>query len=186
MKLHLGCGNTHIDGFVNIDIQRTPATDVVGDIKFLTGIQNDSVDLIYSCNVIEHFKKTEIYSVLRRWYEVLKPGGILRLSTPDLEAVFKYYNKTKDLEGIYDTLYGGQKNEFSFHYWGWDFKTLKKDLEKNNFKNVRRYDRTKTEHANVQDWSLNYLPQYNNKREIIFYGKWIKGINIALNVECDK
>jgi len=186
VKLHLGCGNTRIPGFVNVDMVKTPAVDMQADIKFLSGIDNDSVDLIYTCNTIEHLSRYEIGSTLKRWYKILKPGGILRVSVPDLEAVFKYYNKTKDLMGIYNTLYGGQKNEFGFHHWGWDFKTLKRDLEKIGFKDVRRYDRRKTEHADVQDWSLNFLPQIDSRGYFIHYGKWIKGLNIALNVECDK
>lgn len=186
MKLHLGCGNTHIDGFLNIDLADTPAVDIRGDIRYLTDIPNNSAELIYACNVIEHIKRFEIYPTLRRWYEVLRPDGILRISTPDLEAVFKYYNKTKDLKGIYNTLYGGQKKEYSFHYHGWDFETLKSDLEKNGFRDVRRYDRSKTEHANVQDWSENYLPQIDKRGFWLYYGKWIKGINIALNVEALK
>lgn len=184
--LHLGCGNTHIPGFLNMDIKKTFATDIEGDIRFLTGFDNNSVDLIYACNVIEHFGKLEFPGVFKKWYSILKPKGILRLSTPNLEAVFKYYEKTKDLEGCYSTLYGGQKNEFSFHKWGWDYKILKKNLETVGFKNVHRYDRSKTEHASVQDWSLNFLPQYDRKGHLIYYGKWIKGINIALNVECNK
>ncbi len=186
LKLHLGCGNTHIPGFLNMDIKKTHATDIEGDIRFLTGFDNNSVDLIFASNVIEHFGKLELSGLFNRWYDVLKPEGILRLSTPDLEAVFKYYEQTKDLVGCYDTLYGGQANEFSFHKWGWDFETLRKNLETVGFKNIHRYDRSKTEHADIQDWSLNFLPQYDSKKKFIYYGEWIKGINIALNVECNK
>src|SRR4030043_1729163 len=35
MKLHLGCGNNHKDGFVNIDWRKTGATDIVCDIRKL-------------------------------------------------------------------------------------------------------------------------------------------------------
>lgn len=184
--LHLGCSDTKIPGFVNIDIVETPATDWVCDIRFLSHVEDNSVDLIYACNVLEHIGKTEFYSVLKRWCAVLKPEGILRLSVPNLEAVFKYYVETGDMEGIYSSVYGGQKTEYDCHRWGWDFKTLKKDLTKCGYRDVRYYDRDKTEHAHIRDWSENYLPQLMNDRITIYYTEWKKGTNIALNVEATK
>ena len=35
MKLHLGCGNRKINGFVNIDIQESPAVDLIDNIMEL-------------------------------------------------------------------------------------------------------------------------------------------------------
>ena len=54
MKLHLGCGDRRINGFINIDIQNSPAVDVVADIMDLPYEEN-TVDVIYSCCMLEHF-----------------------------------------------------------------------------------------------------------------------------------
>lgn len=186
IKLHVGCGNVRINGYINVDLVHSPAVDVLNDVRTLDGIYADSIDVIYACNVLEHFKRFEYPIVLQRWLGVLKKGGILRLSVPDFEALCKYYMKTKDLDGIYPAIFSCQGKQFSFHYWGWDFDTLKRDLELVGFKKVKRYDRTKTEHADVRDWSLNYLPRFDKDNNILPDEEWFKGTPIALNVEAEK
>ena len=99
MKLHLACGNRKIPDFVNIDIQQTLATDMVTDITKLPYKKN-SIDLIYSCCAIEHFgknsnlsffRKTSWIDALAHWFDVLKPGGHIYISTMNFEAVCKEY-----------------------------------------------------------------------------------------------
>ena len=133
MKLHLGCGNKKIKGFINIDIRSLPEVDLVDNISELNNIKNDSVDLIYACHVLEHFGRDEYMKVLKRWYEVLNDGGTLRIAVPDFEQVVEYYNKHKDLSKLIGLLYGGQTYAHNFHYCGWDFQSLQNDLKSLGF-----------------------------------------------------
>lgn len=41
---------------------------------------DDSVELIYACHVIEYFDRIEVLDVLHEWRQVLKSGGFLRLA----------------------------------------------------------------------------------------------------------
>jgi ubiquinone/menaquinone biosynthesis C-methylase UbiE len=134
MKLHLGCGTKKIGGYVNIDIRPDVNPDLIDDISKLNNIPNESVDVIYACHVLEHFGRYEFMDVLKRWFEVLKKGGILRLSVPDFEKVNEYYNETKDLSKLIGFLYGGQTYKENFHYYTWDFNSLQKDLKSINFR----------------------------------------------------
>ena len=59
MKLHLGCGKRHIPGFVHIDAVDYAHVDHVATIDNLGFIGDDSVDLIYNCHVLEHFRRRE-------------------------------------------------------------------------------------------------------------------------------
>ena len=186
LKLHLGCGDTHIDGFINIDVNYLPNVDLVDNVRHLRKFEKNSVDLIYTSNVLEHLGRWEYKPALQRWYELLKKGGVLRISVPDFEAICEYYIETKDLETLYPALYAGQDSPQNFHYWCWDFETLKKDLESVGFTNVKRYDRNKTEHAHVRDWSLNYMPYRDEHNNILPDEEWFKGKFIALNVEAEK
>jgi predicted SAM-dependent methyltransferase len=186
VKLHLGCGNVHIDGFINIDANYLPAVDIVDNARHLRKFEENSVDLIYASNVLEHLGRWEFMPALERWYAILKKGGILRVSVPDFEALCEYYLETKDLRTMYCALYGGQDNPGNCHYLCWDFETLKNDLRTAGFVNVRRYDRNKTEHAHVRDWSLNYMPYRNKKNKILPDKEWFKGKFVALNVEAVK
>ena len=140
-KLHLGAGNIRIDGFTNVDIVDSPSVDVIDDVITLKKFKRNSVDLIYSCNVLEHLGRFKYKLALKRWYQLLKEGGMLRLSVPNFEAICEYYTKTKDLDTIYCALYAGQDKPYNFHYWCWDFKTLKRDLEEIGFKDIKLFDR---------------------------------------------
>lgn len=158
MKLHLGCGSVHIDGYINIDTRYQPAVDKVDNIKFLRSFKNESVDVIYACAVLEHFSRWENKDVMKRWYEILKPGGILRVSVPGWEELISHYIQHKDLNILIGMLYGGQDYNENFHHYIWDFKSMKNDLEFVGFKSVHKYDWRQTEHAHVDDFSQSYLP----------------------------
>ena len=72
MKLHLGCGNRKINGFVNIDIQESPAVDLIANIMELPYKEN-SIDTIYSCCMLEHFGRNNNLRFFRNtcWKDVL-------------------------------------------------------------------------------------------------------------------
>ena len=184
MKLHLGCYHRKIHGFVNVDIRQDVDPDLVDDAFKLTKITNNSVDLIYTCHMLEHASRTDAYKAMYRWWEVLKPEGILRVSVPDLEALFKYYLETGDMAAIENLLYGSQKHEFDFHYTGWTESTLTKDLKTVGFKSVKRYDWRNTEHFYIDDYSQSYLPKisYSTRRP----GGVIGGTLVSLNMEATK
>ena len=127
IKLHLGCGTKRIEGFTNVDVRELPSVDLVGDISTLRNVVDSSVDLIYACHVLEHFGRHDYMGVLRRWHQVIKKGGTLRLSVPDFGEVVKYYNKHQDMSKLMGFLYGGQTYEQNYHYCAWDFNSLQND-----------------------------------------------------------
>ena len=65
MKLHLGCGNRRIDGFVNIDVMESDAVDLTSDVMKLPYEEN-SVDLIYGCSMLEHFGRNNRMNFFRK------------------------------------------------------------------------------------------------------------------------
>tara|TARA_R110000824_G_scaffold310579_1_gene497862 strand:+ start:204 stop:740 length:537 start_codon:yes stop_codon:yes gene_type:complete len=158
MKLHLGCGDKRIDGYINIDCRDLPTVDHVEDIRFLQSFKENSIDVIYVCHVLEHFSRWEHLQVLKRWYDILKIGGILRIAIPDFEKAVKYYFEHGNLRDISGMLYGRQDYPENNHFWCWDFNELTKDLRSVGFINIERYDWRKTEHAHIDDYSQSYLP----------------------------
>ena len=159
MKLHLGCYKRKIYGYINIDVREEVSPDLIDDAFTLKKIQPNTVDVIYASHILEHAKEPEAKFAINRWYEVLKVGGIIRLAVPDLEAVFDYYRTTKNLKELKSFIYGSQKHPYDFHYIGWDFSSLKLDLESAGFKNIHRYDWRETEHFYIDDYSQCYLPE---------------------------
>ncbi len=186
LKLHLGCGSKRIEGFVNIDATYIPGVDRVDNVRHLRAFEPGTVDVIYASNVLEHLGRWEYMPALQRWHELLRPGGIVRLSVPDFQALAEYYLETRDLATMYCALHGGQDTPLNVHLWCWDFDMLKKDLETAGFTGVRRYDRNATEHAHVRDWSLNYMPYRDKENRVLSDEEWFKGKCVALNVEAVK
>lgn len=175
MKLHLGCGAKVLKGFVNVDIRSIDEV-VVDDVKLLSSFDSNSADLIYACHVLEHMYRHERLGVLRRWCEILKPGGILRVAVPDFDKVVHLYQNGESLENLIGFLYGGQDYEFNFHYYCWDFKSLEQDLKSSGFSSVTRYEWRDTEHADVDDYSQSYWPHMEKDT----------GMLMSLNVEAIK
>lgn len=58
------------------------------DVRDGIMVADDSVDLIYVGQAIEHFnRRNEAPAFLRECARVLKPGGVIRLTTPDLNIL---------------------------------------------------------------------------------------------------
>jgi len=150
VKLHLGCGKRYIPGFIHIDVVESPHIDHVTTIDNLSFIPDNSVELIYNCHVLEHFKRREVRHVLKEWNRVLKPGGILRISVPDFAKLCEVYCKYGRLDLIIGPLFGRQDYLYNIHYNIFDFDTLKRELEAVGFESIHRYDWRKTEHAQIR------------------------------------
>ncbi len=177
MKLHLGCGPRYIPGFKHIDIVPHPHVDVVTTVENLFMIQDDSVELIYACHILEHFNRNYRERVLKEWHRVLQPGGILRLAVPDFEVCARLYLEGKaTLPQIHGLILGGQTYLYNFHYAIYDFEAMREVLETGGFVDVRRFDWRTTEHAEVDDFSQAYLPHMDKEH----------GTLISLNVEATK
>ena len=86
-RLNLGCGNVRLDGYANIDIVRTPATDIVANIVSLPMIADNSIEVVRLEAVYEHLHRFERKAGLREWRRVLQPMGELSIAwIPDFEV----------------------------------------------------------------------------------------------------
>jgi SAM-dependent methyltransferase len=101
-KLQLGCGFNKLPGWLNSDLF-PPAADVWHlDVTSVFPLPSDTFDFIYSEHMIEHIPYTAGQVMLEECYRVLKPGGTIRVSTPDLNFVVGLYQGEKsDLQKAY-------------------------------------------------------------------------------------
>lgn len=81
IKLHLGCGNTIMSGWQNIDKYSTKPGVLKHDIRKLP-YEDNSVSVIYSSHMIEHVHQKELPDAIQEWFRVLKPGGQLIVRCP--------------------------------------------------------------------------------------------------------
>ena len=179
LRLHIGCGKRIIPGFINVDIQEFPHVDYTTSADKLDFAADNSVDLIYSCHVLEHFGRTAFRDVLGEWYRVLKVGGTLRLSVPDFNACAKiYYERGLEdgLSGLMGLICGGQRNEYDYHKMIFDEPILTTALYDIGFNSIRTWDWRNTDHAHIDDYSQSYIPHMEKET----------GSQMSLNLEADK
>ena len=177
IKLHLGSGVRSIPGYINVDIQYYPSVDLLCDLRELP-VKDNSVDLIYSCAVIEHFGRREWKNVLAYWLTKLKSGGTLRLSTADFRAVCERYLEVGNVEELLGLVVGGQKDDYDWHGMIFDYSLILHGLEEVGYINVQYYDWRRTEPAlmGIDDYSQAYLPHMDKEH----------GRLMMLNVEAVK
>lgn len=176
-RLHLGCGDRIIPGFLHLDIRPLPHVDIVTPLEELGMFANDSAELIYASHVLEHFPRHRTATVLAEWHRVLRPGGVLRLAVPDFEKLIEVYlNTGRDLDAVLGPLVGRQNHPHNFHYMLFDRKKLTALLAAAGFVEVREWDWRRTEHASVDDFSQAYYPHMDK----------LTGTLISLNLEAVK
>ncbi len=89
LYLNIGCGKIKLTDFVNID--KELGGDLQCDVTKGLPYKDGSVDGIYSEHFIEHLTQKNIVAFLRECRRVLKPGGRVRIATPDLDELIRQY-----------------------------------------------------------------------------------------------
>lgn len=134
LKLHLGCGNKRLPGFINIDMISTQATDLVCDARRLP-FRAESVARIETFHMIEHLPRHSFSAALIEWNRVMEPGADLIIECPDFdEAVRQYVAGQKHR---INNLFGLQRHEGDYHRFGYSIESLTDALREAGFGNIR-------------------------------------------------
>jgi len=154
LKLHLGCGSVHLDGYVNMDIQDwAGACDLTADASDLHMFRDDCVDHIFNHAVLEHIPPWDTARTLREWNRVLKPGGTIQIEVPDLERIFQDWlvHKTLGEQEAIDNIYGGNKAPNKVysrqdHLTGFTYDRLTRMMSECSFTGFKRLEHPKYHH----------------------------------------
>lgn len=110
----------------------------------LHGFPNASVTALYASHILEHntFGDRMIIDTLLEWRRVLRPGGLLFVSVPDLTILSKLF-LLKDLTltekfFIMKMMFGGQGNAYDHHHIGMDEEMLNTYLALCGFCEIER------------------------------------------------
>ena len=171
LRLNLGSGERPLSGFVNVDtLADAPRVDVVADVTKRLPFDDASAELIYAVHLLEHVATDRVPGVLTDWRRVLRPGGVLLIAVPDLDAIARILVEragwfTPPHNPWLGAIYGGQKDEWDFHKTGFTTPWLSHLLENAGFGDVRRVERF--DEVGIPDASFSPQPF---------------GVNISLNL----
>ncbi|OIO47144.1 MAG: hypothetical protein AUJ31_00270 [Parcubacteria group bacterium CG1_02_39_15] len=129
VRLNLGCGETYLEGWVNIDIPDAEGShtkikvDLAADITTLD-YKSETVDEILLNAVFEHFQRHEALRNLRKFYLWLKENGKITVMVPDFWGTVKKLKKSKgedEKSFWYRHLFGPQDTKlYGNHLDGFD------------------------------------------------------------------
>ena len=147
VKLHLGCGERYLKEYINVDARDTGKVDIRCDIRNLP-FENDQIDEIYMCHVLEHVKMHKCQEYLNYLQRLLKSSGKIYISVPNFEVLASMYLAGKcRLINIVRAINGGQEYDGNLHYISFDIKMLSAMLKNAGFENIKEYN------------PLTYLPE---------------------------
>jgi predicted SAM-dependent methyltransferase len=101
---------------------------------------NDAVvDYTYSSHFVEHLFRRDAEHLLAEMYRVLKPGGIARISVPDLEIAVNLYTAGEKERMLTQYFFiDDEDNHYSRHKYMYDFQMIELLLLRAGFREVRR------------------------------------------------
>jgi len=158
LKLNLGCGSYHMEGWVNIDQLESVNPDLLADAMDLP-YEANSVDEIYCGHLVEHLSWDEGQGALRHWLDILKPGGKIRVVVPDFDILAKRYldnprsEKLKVLNNYFIYSYVQESPHRYFYSAG----LLKEAMEMAGFKRVERLPVNHPYFVETVDWQCGFV-----------------------------
>jgi predicted SAM-dependent methyltransferase len=170
IRLNIG-GSEGREGWTILDALPGPLVDYVGNCNDLSFLADESCSEVYASHVLEHLGYNgELQKTLKGIHRVLKPGGRLRASVPDLETLCRIFlHPSLDGAGRFHVMrmmFGGRMTAYDVHYVGLNFEFLGAFLQEAGFREIRR------------------VPQFNlfNDTSMLTFGN----VPISINIEAWK
>jgi len=130
------------DEFLNVDIVDFPQVDLVFDIRQKFPIDDGVIAEVFSAATLEHFRKHDNEHILREFFRILQPGGVLHVSTPDIEAIAQGLMKGEDLDFINQHFFGkyksGDTDDYDVHRWMYPSAKMVETMQQIGFVNVQK------------------------------------------------
>jgi SAM-dependent methyltransferase len=102
-------------------------------------LPNNSVDFIFTSHFLEHLYLSDAKNLLNECFRVLKIGGVIRISVPDLAYAVSMYGAGKKKEMLEQYFFVEDDDSYyARHKYMYDFEILKDKLEAAKFQNIYR------------------------------------------------
>lgn len=90
LKLHLGSGEGRLAGWRNVDLAGSKA-DFIWDLRVPLPVRPGTVTAVFNEHFLEHLPLPAAMGIIRQSYELMAPGGIIRIGVPDFQRYFEDY-----------------------------------------------------------------------------------------------
>lgn len=170
-NLHIG-GTTRAAGWEVLNVNPGDHVDHVGRAEDLSRFSDSTFDALYASHVLEHLApRGPLEAGLREWHRVLRPGGTLYVSVPDLDVLARLFADgercdAKERFQVMLMMFGGHVDAHDRHEIGFDAQILGYFLQSAGFVRLRR---------------VGSLGKFRDTSELAF-----KGVRISLNVIAEK
>ena len=155
--INLGCGNSYVNNFINVDFFGNKMIDYGMDLRFPFKIESNSIDGIFSEHTFEHLSHQEVDNALGECYRILKPEAKIRIIVPDLSILIERYCSNDDnwfqkwqdlvlkdpsrhyMKKYFTKMFAINFTASYYHHKScWDFESLKNVLTSNGFVNIEK------------------------------------------------
>jgi len=153
-KLHLGCGSAYKEGWVNIDLD-APSADIQRDLTQPLPFGDGSVSFIFTEHFVEHISRPQAVEFFVECRRVLREGGVLRVSTPNLRFLCECYLKGNITEwgDVWGPNSGCNLMNEGMRSWGhtyvYDREELHKVLAEAGFAHIRSVGWRESAHSDL-------------------------------------
>ena len=155
MNINFGCGSIQPSDWLNIDLDPEFNTEH----KDLKLIPDSSCDILVCHAIICCVKYHDIEKVLLEFYRVLKPGGVVRISLPDIVSGFDAY-KNNNID-----FFPNSENDLDKRFSAWltwysqsasllTDKALQYKLQDSGFSSVSKTEFKQTVYSNEKIYEL--------------------------------
>lgn len=170
-KLHIG-GKEVKEGWELLNAMEFDGVDHLMNATDLSKFEDNTFSVIYASHIVEHLDFVgELFETMAEWHRVLKPGGTIHISVPDLDILCAMMIDKKQLDTqirfqVMKMMFGGHIDEYDYHKVGLNLEFLGGVLNQAGYENIER----------VTSFGL-----FQDASELIFCG-----VPISLNLQAKK
>lgn len=187
--LQVGTGNNILEGWFNTDYYPYNKNIVFLDAASKFPFDDNTFDYIFTEHMIEHISYEKGICMLKECYRILKPGGVIRISTPDIQFLVDLFKIEKTVvqqsyirwtidkfmpkTNIYSETFVVNNFFHSFgHQFIYDFMTIKNILEKMGFVNIGRCVIGESDYKMLRKLEQHKIPdKFNNLETMVIEAK---------------
>jgi predicted SAM-dependent methyltransferase len=141
-RLHIG-GKEVRDGWKILNTNPGAGVDFVGTCTNLKAFPDSCCDEIYASHVLEHLShQWEFLPALTGFYRILKPGGVIRISVPDLDVLcWLLQSPALNLNQrhvVMTMMFGGHVDQYDYHKIGLNFQFMENYLQRAGFREIKK------------------------------------------------